>query len=229
MPTDLTSAPNFELDIPPMDRSPPTDTEWAAFAMGCFWGPEALFGALDGVVRTCVGYAGGTTSDPTYESIGDHIETVRVEFDPEQIDYGGLLERFWAYHDPTRTPFKRQYQPAIFPYTEEQAEQARTSKTTVGQQYQDEITTEIIEPPRFYRAETYHQKHKLRHHPTLMRTFRAMYTDEDTLADSPAAALVNGYVGGHRAPTRIEGDLPRLGLPSAAVQKLRTAAERRYE
>lgn len=76
------SSPDVSTDLPPMDRNAPTDLSRAAFALGCFWGPDALFGARDGVVRTTVGYAGGTTSDPTYEHIGDHIETVRVAYDP---------------------------------------------------------------------------------------------------------------------------------------------------
>ncbi|MFB6230989.1 MAG: peptide-methionine (S)-S-oxide reductase MsrA [Salinibacter sp.] len=222
------SVTTLETDVPPMDRAVPTDTVHTAFALGCFWRPDALFGALDGVVRTCVGYAGGTTPDPTYDDIGDHIETVRVEYDPERIAYDDLLDHFWAAHDPTRAPFKRQYQPALFPYTDEQARRARETRETVAARHDEGIATELIETPPFYRAEAYHQKHKLRRHEPLAEVFQSVYPDEKAFTDSPAAALVNGYVGGRRAPERLEEDRTRLGLPDAIIEELRRIAEQRY-
>lgn len=222
------AASDTDLDVPPMDREAPTDLVHTAFALGCFWGPDSRFGALDGVVRTCVGYAGGTTDTPTYEDIGDHIETVRLAYDPDQITYTDLLDHFWAYHDPTRAPFKRQYQPALFPYTDEQAEEARASKADVADRLDDPISTDLILNPSFTRAEAYHQKYKLRHHTVLLHPFRAMYSEEQAFTDSPAAALVNGYVGGHRPPARLKDDVPRLGLPSDAIDTLRRLAQRHH-
>lgn len=213
---------------PPMDRNAPDDLVPAAFALGCFWGPDALFGALDGVVRTCVGYAGGTTADPTYDALGDHIETVRIEYDPSRMDYSTLLDHFWAAHDPTRAPFKRQYQSCLFPRTDAQAEQTRTSAAAMAEQLDASLSTEIIADAPFYRAEAYHQKHKLRRHPDLMQPVRALYPDEEAFADAPATALINGYVGGHRAPRRLADDRSRLGLPTEAVEALHTIAERRH-
>ena len=204
-----------------MDRDVPPDTILATFALGCFWRPDALFGALDGVVRTRVGYAGGTTATPSYDDIGDHIEAVQVEYDPSALDYDRLLDFFWANHDPTRAPFKRQYQSALFPHTEAQLEQARVSVATVADRLDASLSTEVIADAPFYRAEAYHQKHKLRHHSELMQAFRAIYSDEKALTNSPSATLVNGYVGGHRAPHHLDDDLPRLGLPPAATNTLR--------
>lgn len=221
--------PAADRAVPPMDRKAPTDLPHAAFGMGCFWGPDALFGALDGVVRTCVGYAGGTTDAPTYQSIGNHIETVRVAFDPDRISYDELLRRFWTSHNPTRAPFKRQYQPALFPTTDAQAERARQTHQTVADRHGGALTTEIIEAPSFYRAEPYHQKHTLRHHDALMAPFEALYPDADAFTDSPAAALVNGYAAGHRDPARLAEDRERLGLPASMIDQLRTVAERRYD
>ncbi len=221
-------AADRELDVPPMDRQAPSDTVYAAFALGCFWGPDALFGALDGVVRTCVGYAGGTTETPTYADIGDHIETVRVEFDPDQMGYADLLHHFWENHDPRRAPFKRQYQSALFPRTDEQAEQARASKAKLEDRYDGGVSTEVIPDATFSRAEAYHQKYKLRRREPLMRAFSKMYPEEEAFADSPAAALVNGYVGGHRSPDRLEDDLPRLGLPSETADELRRIVKKRH-
>lgn len=197
-------------------------------ALGCFWGPDALFGALDGVVRTCVGYAGGTTPEPTYDDIGDHIEAVRIEYDPEQIDYGTVLDHFWAAHDPTRAPFKRQYQSALFPRTEVQAGEARASMSATAERLDASLTTEIIDEAPFYRAEAYHQKHSLRRCGTLMQALRPRYPDERAFADAPAAALLNGYVAGHRAPHRLTDDQPRLDLPAEAVDALRSLVEQRH-
>jgi peptide-methionine (S)-S-oxide reductase len=184
---------------------------------------------MDGVVRTCVGYAGGTTDAPTYDDIGDHIETVRVTYDPDRCAYTALLDRFWAAHDPTRAPFKRQYQSALFPRTPAQCEQARASRATQADRHDDPLTTEIIEDAPFHRAEAYHQKHKLRRHPSLLEAVRAWYPDETAFTDAPTAALLNGYVGGHRAPDRLADDLPRLALPTDAAETLRALAERRHD
>lgn len=211
-----------------MDRDAPSDTTSATFAMGCFWGPDALFGALDGVVRTRVGYAGGTTPAPTYDDIGDHIEAVQVEYDSSALGYDRLLDCFWTNHDPTRAPFKRQYQPALFPRTEAQIEQARASAATVADRLDASLSTDVIEDAPFYRAEAYHQKYKLRHHPELMQAFRAIYPDEEAFTNSPAAALVNGYVGGHRPPRHLDDDLPRLGLPSTATEALQSLVARKH-
>jgi peptide-methionine (S)-S-oxide reductase len=212
----------------PLDRNVPDETKEAIFGLGCFWGPDAMFGAMDGVVRTCVGYAGGTTSAPTYDAIGDHIETVRVTYDPDQIEYATLLDRFWKAHDPTRAPFKRQYQPALFPRTDAQAQQAQASAAQVAEHAETAVTTTVIEDASFYRAEAYHQKHKLRRHTELMQAVRPLYPDDETFADAPAVALINGYVGDHRALSRLAEDRPRLGLPSGAEEVLKTIVENRH-
>ena len=222
------SSTDAPMDVPPMDRQAPTDLAHAAFALGCFWGPDALFGAQAGVVRTTVGYAGGGTPNPTYEDIGDHIETVRVAYDPAHISYPDLLDLFWSAHDPTRAPLKRQYQSALFPTTPEQLEQARASRDDIADGHNGALSTEIIEDAAFTRAEPYHQKHKLRRHSAVFDPLRAVYPEAQALADSPAAALANGYVGGHRAPVRLDDDAPRLGLPTGATDALRTIAEGRH-
>lgn len=199
------------------------------FALGCFWGPDAQFGAVEGVLRTCVGYAGGTTVAPTYEDLGDHIETLRVEYDPAQVDYTDLLLLFWARHDPTRPPFSRQYQPALLPCTSAQREHARQSRAARAAELDTELTTELIEDSSFHRAEPYHQKHALRHSPALLRAAQALYPDERTFIDAPAAALLNGYAGGYRAPRHLDDDLPRLALPSDAADELRALVHRRHD
>jgi peptide-methionine (S)-S-oxide reductase len=211
-----------------MDRDVPDTLEHADFALGCFWGPDARFGALDGVVRTCVGYAGGTTPAPTYRDLGDHIETVRMAFDPSHIAYADLLERFWIAHDPTRPPFKRQYQTALFPRTEAQADAARRTLAERQEAAGTTLATEIIPDAPFHRAEGYHQKHTLRQYPAVMDAFARRYPNDDAFTDAPSAALANGYAGGYRDPARLEADRERLRLPDPAFDALRTVAERRF-
>jgi len=213
---------------PPIDQAVPEDTRTAAFALGCFWRPDALFGAAEGVVRTCVGYAGGEKANPTYDALGDHIETVRVTYDPSRVRYADLLEGFWNAHDPTRAPFKRQYQSALFPRTEAQRETAARARAAVADRLDATLSTEIIPGASVHRAEPYHQKHKLRRHPDLMAHVRAWYASDEAFADAPATALLNGYVGGERAPRHLDDDLPRLGLDDEAAAQLRETVEQRH-
>jgi len=89
-----------QTEIPYDQKMNELDSETATFALGCFWGPDASFGALEGVVRTRVGYAGGTTEGPTYKMIGDHTETIEIDYDPAVISYRELLEIFFDSHNP---------------------------------------------------------------------------------------------------------------------------------
>ncbi len=164
------------------------EVDKAAFGMGCFWGPEALFGAQEGVIRTRVGYAGGEKEDPTYRSLGDHTETVVVEYDTEEISYLDLLDIFWDNHDPRRKR-KPQYQSKIF-YTSDQQKALATEALEKRPDARTELET--LEP--FYVAEDYHQKYRLRN-SRLMKEFQEMTTEG--FRDSPLAAKANGYAAGH--------------------------------
>ncbi len=164
------------------------ELEKAAFGMGCFWGPEALFGSVDGVARTKVGYAGGEKEDPTYRSLGDHTETVMIGYDPERINYTDLLEMFWENHDATRKR-KPQYQSKIF-YTS--AEQKALAKESLENHPDARTQVEALKP--FYVAEDYHQKYRLRN-SRLMKEFEEMTPEE--FRDSALAAKANGYAAGH--------------------------------
>lgn len=144
--------------------------EKARFAMGCFWGSEAAFRHLPGVIATTVGYSGGTTVDPTYKQVCSdgtgHAETVEVEFDPGVVSYEKLLDVFWENHDPTTLNRQgpdvgSQYRSAIFYLTPAQEAAARTSKQKLeasGALHRP-IVTEITSAAPFYRAEEYHQQY----------------------------------------------------------------------
>ena len=144
--------------------------ETATFAAGCFWGVEATFRKVDGVVETEVGYTGGHKANPTYEEVcadlTGHAEAVRLRFDPARVSYEQLLDVFWDAHDPTTLNRQgpdvgRQYRSAIYIHDDDQAAAARTSKERVEAEgrYRDPIVTEIVPAGEFYRAEDYHQQY----------------------------------------------------------------------
>ena len=144
--------------------------EKATFAAGCFWGVEARFREIPGVVDAAVGYTGGRLADPTYRDVctgtTGHAEAVEVLFDPERVRYDDLLDAFWNLHDPT-TPNRQgpdvgeQYRSAIFFHTPEQERAARDSKARLEEsgRFKRPIVTEITPAARFWRAEEYHQRY----------------------------------------------------------------------
>ncbi|MEF8816389.1 MAG: peptide-methionine (S)-S-oxide reductase [Salinibacter sp.] len=207
-----------------MDRTAPAPTETTVVALGCFWDVEGAFGALDGVVRTTVGFAGGQASTPTYATIGDHAEAVRVEYAPARLRYATLLDRFWSLFDPGLTPAKRRYQPLLVPQTAEQADQAQASRADAIRR--DERAGRVEIGGGFSAAALRHQKHTLRRYEDVTAALRARLPGEQAFARSPAATLATGYVSGHRSPDRLADDQDRLGLPDDAIATLRTAARR---
>ena len=154
-------------------------TETAIFAAGCFWGVEAEFRRADGVLSTRVGYTGGHKEHPTYRQVcghrTGHAEALEVTFDPEQITYEELLERFWATHDPTTKnrqgpDLGSQYRSAIFFTSPEQEAAARASRDEQQRRLEEDggrglfhqrkrIVTEITAAPTFWPAEDYHQQY----------------------------------------------------------------------
>jgi len=142
--------------------------ERATFAAGCFWGVEASFRALPGVVDAQVGYTGGTLPNPTYHDVctdrTGHAEALEITFDPAKISYEKLLDHFWQMHDPT-TPnrqgpdFGTQYRSAIFFHSPEQEKAARASRERWQERFRQPIVTEIVSATSFYRAEEYHQSY----------------------------------------------------------------------
>jgi peptide-methionine (S)-S-oxide reductase len=183
--------------IPLIDASMPAQTETATFALGCFWAPDSIFGSLDGVVRTRVGYAGGTTESPTYHNLGDHTETIQIDYDPTLISYEQLLEIYWDSHNPTGQPWSRQYMSIIFYHDSQQRELAVESKQRAEASSDRQLYTEFIPFSEFYLAEDYHQKYYLQQVPELMKELVAIYPNFLDFIESTAVARINGYVGGH--------------------------------
>jgi peptide-methionine (S)-S-oxide reductase len=142
----------------------------ATFAAGCFWGVEASFRKLNGVVSTAVGYSGGHTKDPTYHDVcGDttgHAEAVLVTYDPTKVTYSELLDAFWTCHDPTTANRQgpdvgSQYRSVIFYHDAEQEQAAKASLKEVDESgvFKRKIVTQIVPAAHFYSAEEYHQQY----------------------------------------------------------------------
>ena len=140
----------------------------ALFGAGCFWGVEEHFRKINGITKTEVGYSGGNTKNPTYESVcyenTDHAEVLMVCFEDNIISYENLVQEFWKCHDPTTLDkqgpdFGRQYRSVIYYFNKFQKNIAETSKEKFQSFFSNKIVTEISKASIFYRAEEYHQKY----------------------------------------------------------------------
>ncbi len=184
--------PNFRLRVPAREPLPgdndmtaahyvhgrpieppfPDNTAQALFALGCFWGAERLFWELPGVFTTAVGYAGGSTLNPSYEEVctgrTGHAEVVLVVFEPDTVRFEQLLQLFWESHDPTQGMRQggdvgTQYRSAIYTNDPSQHDTALSSleayQTKLSAAGFARITTEIRDAPEFYYAESYHQQY----------------------------------------------------------------------
>jgi peptide-methionine (S)-S-oxide reductase len=142
--------------------------EKATFAAGCFWHVQEVFDKIPGVIKTTVGYTGGSTDNPSYKEVSSgntgHAEAIEVIYDADKVNYEQLLESFWNMHDPTQ--LNRQgpdvgtnYRSAIFYHNEEQKKLAEESKEKEAKEYDKGIVTKIVKASKFYPAEDYHQRY----------------------------------------------------------------------
>lgn len=142
-------------------------TQTAVLAAGCFWGVQAYFDQVSGVITTTVGYSGGHVPHPTYEQVCMHntgyAETTKIDFDPEHISYTDILRHFFRMHDPTQVggqgpDIGDNYRSVIFYLTDEQKKIAETVRAEQQPTFKNPIVTEITKAGKFYPAEEYHQK-----------------------------------------------------------------------
>ena len=175
---------------------------------------------MDGIIRTRVGYSGGETLYPTYRNMGDHSESIQIDYNPSRLSYEKLLKIFWKIHDPTYRAWRRQYMSAIFYHDEEQKRLALDTMAREEKRRNKKIQTEIRPFGKFYLAEDYHQKYQLRQHRTLMTEFKTIYPDPLDFINSTAAARVNGYVSGYGIPQEIMANLEKLGMSKSSSELL---------
>jgi peptide-methionine (S)-S-oxide reductase len=182
MPSEDEALPGREAKMPVASRHTvlgnpllppyPEDFELATFGLGCFWGAERIFWQTPGVWSTSVGYAGGYTTNPSYEEVCSgrtgHNEVVRVVFDPNAVSYEALLKVFFESHNPTQgmrqgNDVGTQYRSGIYVHSDEQREAALAAQSSfakaLAQAGYGEVTTEIVAAPKFYFAEDYHQQY----------------------------------------------------------------------
>ena len=144
--------------------------EKATFGAGCFWGVEAKFNELTGVIDTAVGYEGGDLENPTYKEVctdrTGHAEVVQVTFDPSRLSYEALLDAFFSMHDPTQVnrqgpDWGTQYRSVIFTHNDEQQAQAhaKIAELSASGTYREPIATQVYPARTFWRAEEYHQRY----------------------------------------------------------------------
>lgn len=179
------------------------------------------------MVRTRVGYAGGKKKNPTYHNLGDHTETIQVDYDPAAISYEQLLDVFWDSHNATVPSWSRQYMSIIFTHDDEQKRLAVQSRDREAARTKSAIVTEIRTAGEFYRAEGYHQKYSLRSERDILRELTAIYPSERDFVDSTAAARINGYLDGYGTLADLKADLPGLGLSPKAGERLSGIVGRR--
>jgi peptide-methionine (S)-S-oxide reductase len=167
---------------PGREATTPPATATATFAGGCFWCMQPAFDTLDGVIRTVVGYTGGTVPNPTYEQVSaggtGHAESIEITFDPKRISYERLLDVFWHNIDPTTRDREfcdegHQYRTAIFYHDDAQRLAALRSKGAIEKtkRFPEPIVTEIVPATTFYPAEAYHQEY-YRKNPLRYRYYR---------------------------------------------------------
>jgi methionine-S-sulfoxide reductase len=157
------------VDLSPAEESP-VGTKTAVFAGGCFWCIQPAFDKAPGVIKTTVGYCGGTEPNPTYELVGSektkYRESIQIVYDPAKISYDQLLDIYWKQIDPTQsdgqfTDIGPSYRAAIFYASDEEKKSAEASKQklTNSGKFKKPIVTEILPAMKFYPAEDYHQKY----------------------------------------------------------------------
>ncbi|KAL9260966.1 Peptide methionine sulfoxide reductase A5-like protein [Drosera capensis] len=220
--------PTHSIRIPDRISDPQPSAEsgslrTAVFALGSFWRSEAVFGCLDGVARTAVGYAGGSRGSPEYRSLGDHAECVQIVYDPRVISYRQILEVFWSSHD-SRQVFGQgpdvgsQYRSIIFTNGTEESRLAAISKEREQTKLKSSIVTTKIQPlETFYPAEPEHQKFELKRYPFLLQLIGNL--PEEELEVSTLASKLNSFAA-ELCPPRVQrhidgkiNDIVRKGWP----------------
>lgn len=167
-----------------------------------------------------MGYAGGKTDSPTYRSIGDHTETVQVDFDKKKITYRQLLDIFWSSHSYTQQTGIPQYKNVIFYHNANQRQQSMASKDALEQSSGKTVQTDILPLKAFTLAEDYHQKYFLKH-SSLKHLLDKFYTRHADLVGSTAATRLNGYAGQNGTKAQLSRELQSLGVSEEGKKVLK--------
>ncbi|GAE01929.1 methionine-S-sulfoxide reductase [Clostridium botulinum] len=197
----------------------------AYFSMGCFWSVEALFDSLDGVIKTYVGYTGGSTLFPTYNSIGDHLETVEIYYDSSKITFEDLLMVFEKNHNYTTRPNLLQYNSAILYNNENEKELCLNWMKSKEEELTKEVLTKISPIEKFYYAEFYHQKYYVQLEPVIMSNLRSKFSTGNDLISSPLCHKLNAYLAGYSSLKNLNKEIKDFNLSKDAKNRLLSIVE----
>ena len=160
--------------------------------------------------------------------MGDHTETIQIDYDPSQISYKDLLQLFWRSHRPTRPAWSRQYMSAVFVHDETQRQAAEEIKASLEAKSGQQLHTEILPAGPFYLAEDYHQKYALRAQRKLAKEFEAIYPVLEDFVNSTAVSRANGFASGYGSMNLLTDELESYGLSPEGQQTLVNLAKRYY-
>jgi peptide-methionine (S)-S-oxide reductase len=208
-------APRFSVNDTALEVPTSDDYQKAYFAMGCFWGSEALLASAPGVVATRVGFSGGTLANPSYSAIGDHVETVEVLYDPAVISYEQLLQHFWRHHNARAKPIFRQYASAVFCLEKTQIESAKKQRQAWQAEGKEKILTAVLPATEFYPAAENHQKYYLRQDPILLESL-----PKQDRFDTVLAAKLNAISGRAGERSDLEHTLTQFGIDTDSQEVL---------
>jgi len=164
------------------------------------------------VIRTRVGYAGGEKINPTYYDLGNHSETIQIDYDPEKITYPQLLQIFWDNHNCKLKSFSRQYISIVFYHNLKQKDAAIQSMQEQEKKLDAKLVTEILPLTQFYRAEDYHQKYRLQQNEEISGELKKIYPNFQDFVDSTAVARINGFIGGKGNCEQLKKEIKTYGL-----------------
>ncbi len=169
---------------------------------------------------TRVGYSGGEKQNPSYTNIGDHTESIQIEYNPDEIAYEELLDIFWKNHQADRPVTSTQYKSIIFFHNEEQKKLAVETKKNIENSLGRKMYTDIRPFNNFYIAENYHQKYYLRMVRELMGEFEKKYINSKAFISSTVAARVNGYIKGCGTIAKLEEEIDSFNLSAKGKKRL---------
>lgn len=167
-----------------------------------------------------MGYAGGTSGNPTYRNLGGHSEAIQIDYDPEVVSYEELLNIFWDSHDPSSQSWSRQYRHILFYHSEQQRRTAEESRDKLAASTEGAIVTDIAPYRGFYLAEDYHQKHALRNYPGLVMELKRIYPETRDLVSSTAVSRINGYLGSYGTCDQLRSEIMTFGLSDSGINTL---------
>ena len=192
----------------------------ATFGLGWFWGPDAQFGIVNGVIRTRVGYSGGSKENPTYHNLGDHTEVIQLDYDESKVSFEKLVNIFFNLHNPYYENQPAQYKSIIFYNDEYEKEVSIKVKTEFEEKRKHKLYTEIVKYDKFYMAENYHQKYYLQIVKEIYKDLRGKYDEFSHFVNSNEAAKINGYLKGNGTLKNLETEIDKFNISNKSKKRL---------